>query len=121
MNKVIDCDILTYKEAHRLEPNIPPMNILWAINTEVGNVLYYNQEHECTDGYAIRPCLRMDECNMTTGDKIAWLGLTWTYIGNNIWLCDYAVDYQETFDYNSIHDWLAIWYSQKLVEVGSKI
>lgn len=120
MNTVIDCDILSYSEAVELEENITALKTLWAVHGYLNQLIWHDLHNDATYGYAIRPCLRMDECTFKVGDTVDWFGLRWRYIGKNIWLCDYAISYM-TFrtvfrDYSVLHTWLNDWYESKLNE-----
>lgn len=122
MNHVIDCDILTADEAFRLHDNILTMNTSWSFSLDDWVMWWrsdylFESEETMTDGKAIRPCLRMDECTFKVGDAVDWFGLRWRYIGENIWLCDYAIDYMVKYkSYTELHTWLNAWYAGKLSE-----
>ena len=115
MNTVIDCDIITSEEVVSLSDNISKIGITWAI-THSDEIVWYQEDLSYVDGYAIRPCLRMDECNLDIGTSIKWLGLTWTYIGNAVWLCDYAIAYgRDRWEkYMHLYTWLNAWYQDRL-------
>ena len=109
MNRVISCDILSVEEAIRYSKNISPMATTWTIKS--GNDLLWWGHGIITDGRAIRPCLRMEECDLPTGTSVNWFGLTWTNIGDGIFLCKYAIGYlTENWDYIKLKTWLTDWY-----------
>lgn len=109
MNRVNSCDILTVSEVIKYSKNISPMATTWAVRSD--DDVFWWGHGVVTDGRAVRPCLRMDECDLPVGTSVNWFGLTWTNIGDGIFLCKYAIWHiNESCNYNKLKKWLDDWY-----------
>ena len=94
-NRVVCCDILTLEELYKYKDHISSMGTTWAVKLDDSGKddIVWWCEGNATYGRAIRPCLRMEDCDLPVDMDVKWFGLTWTHIGDGIFLCEYAIAY----------------------------